>query len=174
MKKRGKAIYITLPGILAALSLLFLYLSSLLPTGRWAVAAVAGLFPAAAVLTTGLWGGTACYAAAGLLGLLLVPDRLIALLYLLFFGAYPVVKSLLERIRPLWLGVLGKFAFFNGILTVFWLGFSSLFLPALPELFKARIWLLYLAGNLVFGVYDLGLTKLISYYGERLSKAIKR
>lgn len=172
MRQGKRAIYITLPAILAGIGLLLLYLSALVPSGRWAVVAVAGLLTAMAVIVTGLWGGVACYAATGLLGLLLVPDRLNVLLYLLFFGIYPVVKSLLERIRPHWLGFWGKLAFFNGVLTVFLLAFSALFLPALPETLTGHVWLLYLAGNVAFVVYDFGFTKLISFYGERLSKAV--
>lgn len=174
MRKKTRAISITLPAVLAALGLLLLYLSALVPSGRWAVVAVAGLLPAAAVITVGAWGGFACYAVTGLLGLLLVSDRLNILLYLLFFGIYPVVKSLLERFCPLWLSFLGKLVFFNSILTIFWLGLSALFLPALPELARERWWLLYLLGNGAFLVYDLGFTKLVSFYGERLSKAVKR
>lgn len=172
MRQKKRAISITIPAILAGVGLLLLYLSALAPSGRWAVVAVAGLLTAAAVITVGLWGGLACYAVTGLLGLLLVPDRLNVLLYLLFFGIYPVIKSLLERICPQWLGFLGKLAFFNGVLTVFFFAFSALFLPALPEALTDRSWLLYLAGNVVFIVYDFGFTKLISFYGERLSKAV--
>ena len=174
MRQRKRAIFITIPAILSALGVLVLYFSALVPSGRWALVAVAGLLPAAAVITVGLWGGAACYAVTGLLGLLLIPDRLNALLYLLFFGIYPGIKSLLERLRPIWLGFLGKLAFFNAVLTVFALAFSGLFLPALPSLLGDRMWLLYLAGNAVFLVYDFGFTKLVSFYGQRLEKIVKR
>ena len=89
---------VALVGVLAALSLIALYLS--------------GLFPAGAVVSAGLKAGFFCYGAAGLLGLLLVPDKANALLYLLFFGLWPMLKSLLERIpvRPLeWLCKLAVF-----------------------------------------------------------------
>ena len=55
-------------------------------------------------MSAGLKAGFFCYGATGLLGLLLVPDKANALLYLLFFGLWPMLKSLLERIaqpRPL-------------------------------------------------------------------------
>ena len=94
---------VALVGVLAALSLIALYLSAVSPTARMGIVAIAGLFPAGAVVSAGLKAGFFCYGAAGLLGLLLVPDKANALLYLLFFGLWPMLKSLLERIpaRPL-------------------------------------------------------------------------
>ena len=111
---------VALVGVLAALSLIALYLSAVSPTARMGIVAIAGLFPAGAVVSAGLKAGFFCYGAAGLLGLLLVPDKANALLYLLFFGLWPMLKSLLERIpvRPLeWLC---KLAVFNAVLTLFW------------------------------------------------------
>ena len=77
---------VALVGVLAALSLIALYLSAVSPTARMGIVAIAGLFPAGAVVSAGLKAGFFCYGAAGLLGLLLVPDKANALLYLLFFG----------------------------------------------------------------------------------------
>ena len=82
-KSAGRA---ALVGVLSALSLVFLYASALVPTGQMGVVAVAGLLVAAAVVSGGLSAGFLCYGATGLLGLLLLPDKANALLYLLFFG----------------------------------------------------------------------------------------
>lgn len=168
MSPRLKTLRVTLPALLAALSLILLYLSALLPSGRWGAVAAVGLLPAAAVISVGLWGGFACYAVVCLLGFLLVPNRLNMLLYALLFGLYPMVKSLLERSKRRWVGVLGKLAFFNGILTLFLWLFSALFVPALPEIARNRYWLVYLAGNGIFFLYDFGFTKLIALYLARV------
>ena len=95
-KGAGRA---ALVGVLSALSLVFLYASALVPTGQMGVVAVAGLMVAAAVVSGGLSAGFLCYGATGLLGLLLLPDKANALLYLLFFGLWPILKSLIERLR---------------------------------------------------------------------------
>ena len=75
---------VALSGVLAAMSLALLYLASVLPTGQLGVAAVAGLFPMAAVISAGWKAGACCWLASGLLGLLIVPGKGIALLFLLF------------------------------------------------------------------------------------------
>ena len=159
---------VALVGVLAALSLIALYLSAVSPTARMGIVAIAGLFPAGAVVSAGLKAGFFCYGAAGLLGLLLVPDKANALLYLLFFGLWPMLKSLLERIpvRPLeWLC---KLACFNAALSLFWFALRALFLPDPPVWLGERTWLLYLAGNLIFVLYDVGLSRLIALVMARM------
>lgn len=172
MKRRSKTFPIALGAILSALALGALWLSVLAPTGRWGLVAVAGLFPVAAVISLGWQVGLAVWAVAGLLGLLLLPDKLNGLLFSLFFGLYPVVKSLLERKTPRWLSVLGKLAFFNAAAGVLVWGFGGLFLPALPWDLTGRIYLVFLLGSAVFLVYDFGLTKLIAFYIQRMGKTL--
>ena len=156
---------VALVGVLAALSLIALYLSAVSPTARMGIVAIAGLFPAGAVVSAGLKAGFFCYGAAGLLGLLLVPDKANALLYLLFFGLWPMLKSLLER--------LCKLAVFNAVLSLFWFGLHSLFLPFLPETLQAP-WMVYAAGNAAFVIYDVGFSKLISFYVARVDRVLRK
>lgn len=162
-----------LTAMLTALSLVLLYASALLPTGRMGVVAVAGLLPAAAVVSGGLPAGMMCWAGTSLLGLLLLPDKGNALLYLLFFGIYPLVKYLVERLRKLPLELVLKLAFFNLVLTLFWFGLRQVFLAALPLPTEAN-WLVYLLGNTAFLVYDFGFSKLIALYVQRVDRMLKK
>lgn len=164
---------VALVGVLTALSLIFLYLASVLPTGRLGVVALAGLLPAGAVVSAGLPAGAFCYAATGILGLLLSPDKGNALLYLVFFGLYPLAKCLIERSRRLPLEILLKLAFFNVSLTICWFSLRAALLSGLPGLFQ-QLWALYLLGNAVFLIYDFGFTKLIAFYAARVDKAVRR
>ena len=86
-------------GVLAAGSLAVLWLACVVPSGQLGVTAVAGLFPVGAVLAAGRGAGLLCWAAASILGLLLLPDKGVALMYLVFLGLYPVVKSRLEQLK---------------------------------------------------------------------------
>ena len=164
---------VALVGVLAALSLIALYLSAVSPTARMGIVAIAGLFPAGAVVSAGLKAGFFCYGAAGLLGLLLVPDKANALLYLLFFGLWPMVKSLLQRLPARPLEWLCKLAVFNAVLSLFWFGLHSLFLPFLPETLQAP-WMVYAAGNAAFVIYDVGFSKLISFYVARVDRVLRK
>jgi len=164
---------VALGGVLAALSLLLLYLSAMMPSGRIGMVAVAGLVPAAAVVSGGLATGFLCYGATAVLALLLVPDKGCALLYAIFFGLYPMIKGLIERLRklPLELGL--KLVFFNVILAILLGGFSALLFPLLPELMRNTL-PLFLLGNAVFLIYDYGFSKLITYYAARIRGAARK
>lgn len=155
-------------GVLAAGSLAVLWLACVAPSGRLGLTAAAGLFPVAGVLTAGRTAGYLCWAAGGILGLILLPDKGVALMYLAFLGLYPVVKSRIESLRRLGVEWILKLAFFNVMLTLFWFVFRSMFLPQPPQWLGDNSLLLYGAGNLVFVAYDVGLSRLIALFRARL------
>ncbi len=173
MKRDRKAYQVALTALLCAMSLVVLYLSCVVPTARAAVIAAAGLMPAAAVVSAGPGAGALCCVGTGILGLLLAPDKGNALLYLLFFGSYPLVKYGVERLRRLPLELLLKLCFFNAVQTFFLLVLKDIFLAAVPVGDRA-LWFLYLAGNAAFLVYDLGLTKLIALYAARVDAPLRK
>lgn len=173
---RGRTPYagkIALAALLAALSLVVLWGAELSPWGRMGLVAVAGLMPAAAVISAGPAAGGLCWGGTSILALLLLPDKGCGLLYLLFFGLYPLVKYAAEatRRRPLELAV--KLAFFNAALTVFWFGLRAVFLWGLPQAEELGR-LLYPAGNVVFLAYDYGFSKLIAFYVARVDRPLRR
>ena len=157
-----------LGGVLAAGSLAILWLACLAPSGRMGLTAVAGLFPMAGVLAAGRGMGYLCWAAAGLLGLVLLPDKGVPVLYLIFLGIYPVIKSRIEAIRRRPVEWVLKLAFFNAALTIAWFVLRGLLLPHLPPWLGGRGVLLCVLGNLVFLAYDFGLSKLIALLLTRL------
>ena len=152
---------VALGGVLAAGSLAVLWLACVIPSGQLGVTAAAGLFPVGAVLAAGRGAGLLCWAAASVLGLLLLPDKGVALMYLFFMGLYPVVKSRLEQLSSRVAEWAGKLVFFNAALSLLWFAFQNLFLPALPNWMSGQLWMLYGAGNAVFLLYDVALSRLI-------------
>ena len=172
-RNSGSAGQVALVGVLAALSLVLLLLAAVSPTGRMGIVAVAGLVNAAAVVSGGLHAGCVCWAVAGILGLILSPDKGNVLLYLAFFGLYPMVKSLIEQLRKAPLEWLFKLAFFNAVLTLCWFVLRDVLLTGLPAVFE-RLWVLYVGGNVVFLIYDYGFSKLAMIYAARIDKAIRR
>lgn len=171
-RSNKSAFRVALGGVLAALSLLLLYLATMMPSGRIGMVAVAGLVPAAGVVSGGVAAGFLSYGAAGLLGLLLLPDKGCAVLYLIFFGLYPLVKSMIERLRKLPLELLLKLVFFNLVLAVLLFGFSAFLFPMLPEFLHSTL-PIFVVGNIVFLIYDYGFSKLITYYASRIRGATR-
>ncbi|MCI8479185.1 MAG: hypothetical protein HFE97_12790 [Oscillospiraceae bacterium] len=155
---------ITLPACLATLSLSLLYTASLAPSGRFCLIIAAGLVPAAAVVSAGLPTGFLCYGVTGVLGLLVLPRKEIPILYLLFFGLYPMVKSLIEGIGKLWMEWLFKLLFLNLVLILLLSSLKGLLMPFLSPILAERLWLAALMGNLFFPLYDVLFSRCITYY----------
>lgn len=172
-RDRGSANQVTLVGMLTALSLAFLYLSTLSPMARLGITAIAGVFPAGAVVSAGLGAGFFSYGATGILGLLLLPSKSCVILYLLFFGLWPMLKSLLERLPNRVLEWVCKLLVFNGILAVLLLGLRELLLPFLPAGLEGN-WLIFAAGNVAFVIYDVGFSKLIGLYVARVDRVLRK
>ena len=160
---------VALGGVLAAGSLAVLWLACMAPSGRIGLTAVAGLFPVAGVLAAGRAAGYLCWAAGGILGLILLPDKGVALMYMVFLGLYPVVKSQIESLRRLTAEWALKLIFFNAVLTLFWFVLKRVFLPQPPDWLGDNSLLLYGAGNAVFIIYDIGLSRLIALFQARLN-----
>ena len=151
---------IALGGVLAAGALVMLWLAGVAPSGQLGLTAVGGLFPTVATLTAGR--------AAGLLGLILLPDKGTALLFLVFLGVYPVAKGGIESLRRLPLEWALKLIFFNLALTLCWFLFRELLWPEPPAWVAGGLPVVYGAGNLVFIIYDIGLSRLVGMLRARL------
>lgn len=154
-------------GVFAALAVALLYLACVIPSGRIGVVALAGLMPVGALLAAGKAAGYLCWAASGLLGLILLPDKVLALTYLLFLGFYPLIKSKIESKRNVPFEIVVKLLYFNVMLTVFSLLFGEMFFSLFSTWMTEGSWLLYLAGNAVFVLYDIGLTRVITIFIHR-------
>lgn len=172
MKKHGAATKVAYPAILGALSLILVYVAAIAPSGKWGIVAVAGLFPTAAVISVSLKAGLLCWAGVSLLAFLLLPDKLCALIYCVLFGLYPMVKSLIERLRRLPLEYALKLAFFNIAFTFIYVVMRTAVLNSLPSALST-VWVLYVAANVVFLLYDFGFSKLIGLYVTRINRAVR-
>lgn len=161
---------VALGGILTALSSLILYFASLSPSGRLGLAAVAGLCPVFAVLRGGRGSGYLVWGATSILALLLIPEKGIALSYLLLFGLYPVMKSQLECFKSRVLEWFCKIIFAvigTAILRHLLLG---LLMDTIPSWMVGHFVLVHLVGLLVFIAYDITLSRLISLMGRRTGR----
>ena len=172
MRRKGTAARVSYPAVLGAVSLILVYIASVVPTGNWGLVAVAGVLPAAAVISVGLGAGVLCWAGVSLLSFLLLPGKFCALLYTALFGLYPLVKSLIERLRKRGMEYLLKLVFFNVSFTLIFLIMRTAVLDSLPAALGA-VWVLYLVANVVFLIYDFGFSRLISFYVARIGRVVR-
>lgn len=166
-----KAKRIALSAALAACSLVILYLACYMPSGRMGMAAAAGLFPAAAVISCGFGAGFLCYAGTAILAMLLISDKNVAFLYVLFFGVYPLIKGWIEKRNRLAMELIIKLALFNLYAILIFRGLSGLLTGMLPANNLPLAVLLVIA-NVVFLLYDYGFSKVLTFYRLRVDRVL--
>lgn len=170
---------LTVSSLIAALSVAALGMTALFPGVTLALTAMAGIFPAAAIVACGYgWGlGTAVVAAA--LGFLLLPDKTAMIWFVLFFGHYPFWKLAAERLQTKlgkpWIGWILKIAgFIACILLVFFL-FSAAFSSAVPLSLSSKALEAAALGLLCvcFVLYDVAFSILIGYFRIHILPRLK-
>ena len=159
---------LALAAVLTALGAVLMFAGSAVQVLDLTSAALVSIIVIYSVIEMGGFWPYAIYAATSLLSLLILPYKLPAVIYALFAGYYPIFKSLVERKLPAIPGWIAKFALFNAALT----GVIAIsrYVLHLPEEEIAFTWVIYALGNVTFLVYDLALSRLISFYYARLKK----
>jgi hypothetical protein len=158
---------ITISALLTALAVAFLYIAAVIPTGQLGVVAAASLFTAAAVIESGPVSAVFVFVASGALGAVVSPNKPLILLYALFPGYYPIVKCFAERLKRKAAVWLVKLAAFNAAFAVARLALGGLLLASVHIGHKTAV--IFLAGNAVFVLFDIGLTRLIGLYIARVA-----
>ncbi len=166
MRKKTRNLAVT--ALMLAVAVVLLYIASVAPTAQLAFSAMAGLGIAACVIEGGLFWGLGCWVGAALLGAFLVPDKGSVLLFAVFFGIYPVLKSIFEKPASRVLEWIFKAVFFNIALCLCYLCWHLGFLPEV-SIGDMALWIIWIIGNLAFVVYDLGFSRLIAFYIARVA-----
>lgn len=161
-----------LTGILSAFIVLILFLESITPTGKLGFYVLAGFILAVIVLETGVKWGWVAFVVTSLAGLIVVPEKLNVLPYILFFGIYTILKFHIESLRRPWIEILLKFAAFNLFLWPAW-SIARTFLPqSLTQGVKIIIAGIIL--QMAFAIYDILFTAWIRYYFEKIAPKVRK
>ena len=97
-------------------------LTGLFPFADYALPAISGLLTAAVLIELGTKQAIIVYAATSLLAVLLVPSKESAVLYIMLFGYYGVVKSKFEQLKSRTAEWILKFAVFNAAVVTAYFG----------------------------------------------------
>lgn len=164
-------------GIVAALSLVLMISVAIIPFLTYALPAVAGALIVFVVIEIDKRWAFGVYASVAVLGILLVPDKEVAVMYLAFFGYYPIVKALLEKYLPAMLSWLIKVLLFNGTIALSYVLLIKLMGVTIDEIETygaVAVPLLLGMGTFAFVIYDITLTKLVTLYMIKWRKHFKR
>ena len=156
--------------MLCALGVVVLCLGSIVDVLDLSSAALASMIIIMAMVEFGTGWATLIYGATGILGLVLLPVKTPALLYLVFAGYYPIIKLKIEKLGKI-VSYIVKVTLFNIALTAVILICKYVLL--IPDEIMGAVYLLYIVGNVTFIVYDIALGRIILVYAYYLRDKLK-
>ncbi|MBQ2811676.1 MAG: hypothetical protein IJE63_00375 [Clostridia bacterium] len=174
MKQSSKT---ALGGIVSALSIVLMLMTAVIPFMSYALPLIAGALLILMVIEISKSWAWIVYAAVSLLAIFVVPDKEAATFYVAFFGYYPIIKSTLEKHLPNVAEWLVKLVIFNAsavagyLFTVYVLGIPF---DDMGEWGKYGVIFLVILANVVFIMYDILLTKLITLYMSKFRKKFRK
>ena len=158
----------------SALSVVLLYLGSLIEILDISMAVTASLTCIIAVIEYGKSAPWAIYGVTSVLSIILLPNKTPAVLYAAFFGFYPILKEKFEKLsKPVsWILKEVVFNICLVIMTVavYFISTSGgdILSKSLPLLAATAI-----LAEVVFVLYDIALTRVISFYIVKLRHRFK-
>ena len=178
MMHSGKASSkMALCGILTALSVIAMIIAGFMGVLTYAAPMIAGGVLILPVREYGKGTAFTMFAAVSLLGVMLIPDKEMALFYTLLFGHYPIIQPLLNGINRKFPRVLLKALVFNGGTLLSVLPAKLVF--AVPVFDSDHpVWLLtagfVIAANICFALYDKALLGFYTIYDVRIAPLLHR
>lgn len=166
---------ITFCGLVAALSVVVMLLSYI-PYLTYTAPAIAGVFMMIIAIELSQKWAYAAYFVSSVLVFLLAENEA-KILYILFFGLYPIAKGSIERCRRRLPEYVFKFLLFNAAMLLEIL--ASVYILGIPfdngGFAGVYFYVVFaVAANIFFIVYDIALSRLVMLYMYRLHNRIKR
>ena len=168
---------ITVSSVILAISFIFLYLSSVMPTSKLACLCVATTGICIIIIESGAKWGFLSAVVLSVLGWFLLPDKTVSILFILFFSYYPLIKLFAEKKGRLleWIIKIIYFCIITAI-GIFVLNTAG----ALPEVIRKYLKNIPMLVSIGFGivamgaVFDFALSIVIGYYTQSIMPKIKR
>ena len=181
-KRSSMSFNIAYCGIMVAFSIIIM-LAALIPSMTYVLPAFSGLCIWTISEQINRKWAFLSYAASAALCFVLIPEIEADLYYAFFFGYYPLIKELTEKIRPKILAFLSKLGIFNlAVVIAFWILSHIMnleqILEGLEAFGNAAIFVLWGMANIAFLFYDFASGNLFYAFRKwlkpKLNKKLKR
>lgn len=162
-------------GVATALSVVMLFLGSIFWALGYTMPLVASFIMIVLLDSISQKSALLTFVSTSVISFILLNDKECVLLYVLFFGYYPLIRDKINDIKPKFLSYLLKFVTFNAamvltqILCVYVFG-----IPFDDMLGKWGIVVFVLCLNLVFVVFDKLYALLLRLYRIKLKKKVEK
>ncbi len=164
-------------GVIAALSVVLMFLTSVIPSMTYALPALAGILLIIIVIEIDKKWAFGVYAVVSILSILLIADKEAAVMYIMFFGYYPIIKAVFEsRFKNTVCWVL-KLITFNISMVIAFLITTYVFnipFDEMEEYGAIAAFGLLGVGNIVFVIFDFALSNLVKLYMLKWRKHFNR
>ncbi len=171
---RRTAHRISLTAMFASMSLVFLYLASILPAGRVAAYFLSSVFVMGLVLEEEIGLSWLMFAVVSALSLLLMPNIIRVVPYVLFFGHYGIGKYYIQtRVKDKIARYILKLLYFNASLVLMYLLAKQVIEQDLLRIVK-EFWIAIVLAEIAFVVYDYAFTKVTAYYFNNIRRFLMK
>ncbi len=168
---------VALAGIVCAISVMIMMLT-IIPTLEISLPVLAGMVMTVLVLELGVKWGITGYVTVAIVSLLSAPSLESRVLFIAFFGYYPVLKALLERLHLKWVQWLLKLSVFNVAIVLAYTFLirvvAALDITEFMVMGEYMPMVLLLVGNGIFILYDIAVTKWITMYVYTLQSRLHK
>ena len=164
---------VALGGIVASLCIVLMFLTGVLPALYIAAPMIAGMLMIILAEEVSVPWAWLTYTAVSLLAMIVSFDKEAALMFILFFGYYPILRPNLSKIRLTPLRFVCKLILYNiflladVLLTMYVLG-----LPSFEDYGTGMLIVLAVMANILFVFYDALLSRMRWFYRKVFVKRI--
>ncbi len=165
--RNNKTVKLAISGIYLALTLAMMFAASVIPGIELSILAITSAIGAFVIIESGIKFGVVFYVAASVLGLLIVPNKLQLIPYIMFFGLYPAVKYLAEKLPKAPLQMTVKLAYFVVVLLIAYFALFEVFFSGI-NLHGAMQAVIIPAAIVMFLLLDAILSGIINIYFKKV------
>lgn len=158
-----------LGGVISSLCIMLMFLTALSPLLYLVMPMLAGLLIIVMVLESGTGYALMTYVSVSILSMLITFNKESSLMFIMFFGYYPILRKYIDKIRfkPIRFAV--KFILYNLCLILEFLITVNLFgitdiLDEMNDMGRYGLWIMLLLSNVTFIAYDSAVTSCAGLY----------
>ena len=171
------SVKIAVAGVFSSVYTVLMIVGGLIPASNYVVPLLLGIVTYCLLKTFGKKTALSVYAAVSLLSLFLVANKECALMFVMNFGYYPLIKNALDKVKPKAFQWLLKLLIFN--LSVAAIELICVYVFNIPFFEGEKFSLLFLLAyallmNVVFVMFDLFLSIFIKIYSLKMEGKIKK
>ena len=170
---------VALGGIVSALCLVVMFLAGVMPALYLLLPMIAGVLLMIIAVEVNKGWALLTYLSVSILSVFITFDKEAALIFIMFFGHYPILRMNIQKIKNGLFRRIVKFAVFNVCVlayfyaTVFIFGFDEI-LEEFNEFGRYGGYIMLGISNLVFVLYDVNLSFTYSFYRIRIMPRFRK